>query len=171
MSKSIPQRIAEELSVRDAQVTAAVKLLDDGATVPFISRYRKEVTGGLDDTQMRTLEQRLHYLRELEDRRASILKSIGEQQKLTPELEAQIRSADTKNRLEDLYLPYKRKRRTKGQIAIESGLEPLADALFNDPSLDPEQQAQAYIDAEKNVADSKAALDGAKYILMEWSSQ
>ncbi len=134
---SISQQIANELNVKPAQVTAAIELLDEGATVPFISRYRKEVTGGLDDTQMRSLEDRLRYLRELEDRRAAILKSIGEQEKLTPELQSDILAADTKNRLEDLYLPYKPKRRTKGQIAIEAGLEPLADALFNDPGLDP----------------------------------
>ena len=168
---AIAQRIAEELKVLPKQVQAAIELLDDGASVPFISRYRKEVTGGLDDTQMRNLEERLRYLREMEDRREAILKSIDEQQKLTPELEAEIRSADSKNRLEDLYLPYKKKRRSKGQMAIEAGLEPLADALFADPSLDPEQQAGAYIDADKGIADSKAALDGAKYILMERFSE
>src|SRR6185436_15633808 len=121
---SITQRIAEELNVRPQQVDATVELLDEGATVPFISRYRKEVTGGLDDTQLRTLEERLRYLRELEERRDAILKSIEEQGKLTPELSAEINAADTKNRLEDLYLPYKPKRRTKAQIAIEAGLEP-----------------------------------------------
>ena len=131
---SISQRIAEELSVNEQQVSAAVALLDEGATVPFISRYRKEVTGGLDATQMRTLEERLRYLRELEERRAAILKSITEQEKLTPELERDILQADTKNRLEDLYLPYKPKRRTKGQIAKEAGLEPLAEALLADPT-------------------------------------
>jgi uncharacterized protein len=167
MSKSIPQRIAEELSVRDAQVTAAVKLLDDGATVPFISRYRKEVTGGLDDTQMRLLEERLHYLRELEDRRQSVLASIEEQGKLSPELNRSIEQADTKNRLEDLYLPYKQKRRTKAQIAREAGLEPVADALLQDPRLVPDEIAQAYINADAGVVDSKAVLDGAKQILME----
>jgi uncharacterized protein len=168
---SISQRIADELSVKEQQVNAAVQLLDEGATVPFIARYRKEVTGGLDDTQMRNLEERLRYLRELEDRRAAILKSIGEQDKLTPELETEINQADTKNRLEDLYLPYKPKRRTKGQIAIEAGLEPLAEALLSDPSLHPEQTAEAYIDSDKGVADTKAALDGAKYILMERFSE
>jgi uncharacterized protein len=168
---SISQRIAEELQVQPQQVNAAVQLLDEGATVPFIARYRKEVTGGLDDTQMRHLEERLRYLRELEDRRATILKSIAEQEKLTPELEAEINQADTKNRLEDLYLPYKPKRRTKGQIAIEAGLEPLAEALLADPNLNPEQQAENYIDADKGVADIKAALDGAKYILMERFSE
>jgi uncharacterized protein len=139
--------------------------------VPFIARYRKEVTGGLDDTQMRHLEERLRYLRELEERRETILKSVEEQGKLTPELAAELRAADTKNRLEDLYLPYKPKRRTKGQIAIEAGLEPLADALFNDPSQDPEQLASTFINADNGVADSKAALDGAKYILMERFSE
>ncbi|WP_444942573.1 Tex family protein [Microbulbifer sp. ZKSA004] len=165
-------RIAEELNVRPQQVTAAVSLLDEGATVPFIARYRKEVTGALDDTQLRTLEDRLRYLRELEERRAAILKSIDEQGKLTPELSQQINSADTKNRLEDLYLPYKPKRRTKGQIAIEAGLEPLADALINNPSLAPAAEAEQYLntdneDATLHVKDIKAALDGAKFILME----
>ena len=168
---SIFQRIADELQIQSQQVYAAVKLLDEGATVPFISRYRKEVTGGLDDSQMRQLEERLRYLRELEERRAAILKSIADQDKLTPELEAEINQADTKNRLEDLYLPYKPKRRTKGQIAIEAGLEPLANTLLEDPTRDPEQQAQDYIDPDKGVADSKAALDGAKYILMERFSE
>ncbi len=167
----ISKRIAEELAVNEAQVTAAVALLDEGATVPFISRYRKEVTGGLDDTQLRTLEDRLRYLRELEERRAAILKSIEEQGKLTPELAAEIGSADTKNRLEDLYLPYKPKRRTKAQIAIEAGLEPLADTLYNDPTQAPEVVAADYIDTEKGVADIKAALDGAKYILMDRFSE
>ena len=168
---SIPSRIAQELGVNEAQVSAAVALLDEGATVPFISRYRKEVTGGLDDTQMRDLETRLAYLRELEDRRTSILNSIKEQEKLTPELERDILAADTKNRLEDLYLPYKPKRRTKGQIAIEAGLLPLADTLFDDPNQDPAVLALEYINAELGVADVKAALDGAKYILMERLSE
>ncbi|MBQ0794806.1 Tex family protein [Zhongshania sp.] len=168
---SIPSRIAQELGVKEAQVSAAVALLDEGATVPFISRYRKEVTGGLDDTQMRDLETRLGYLRELEDRRTSILNSIKEQEKLTPELERDILSADTKNRLEDLYLPYKPKRRTKGQIAIEAGLLPLADTLFDNPNQDPATLALEYINAELGVADVKAALDGAKYILMERLSE
>ncbi|WP_445356470.1 Tex family protein [Microbulbifer sp. ANSA002] len=168
----INARIAEELNVRSQQVTAAVSLLDEGATVPFIARYRKEVTGALDDTQLRTLEERLRYLRELKERRAAILRSIDEQGKLTAELAQQINGADTKNRLEDLYLPYKPKRRTKGQIAIEAGLEPLADALINDPSLDPTAEAQQYLntdheDASLQVKDIKAALDGAKFILME----
>ncbi|WP_461482575.1 Tex family protein [Porticoccus sp.] len=169
--EKIQHQIATEINVKPAQVAAAVQLLDEGATVPFISRYRKEVTGGLDDTQLRTLEERLGYLRELEERRGSILASIEEQGKLTPELRQAILGADTKTRLEDLYLPYKPKRRTKGQIAIEAGLEPLADALFNDPGLDPEQLAQDYINAELGVADGKAALDGAKYILMERFSE
>src|SRR5690606_17923688 len=135
-------RIAQELTVTEPQVAAAVALLDEGATVPFISRYRKEVTGGLDDTQMRQLEERLRYLREMEERRATILASISEQGKLTPALESDIRAADTKSRLEDLYLPYKPKRRTKAMIAREAGLEPLADALFNDPTLVPETIAE-----------------------------
>jgi Transcriptional accessory protein len=168
---SISQRIAEELNVNEQQVSAAVALLDEGATVPFISRYRKEVTGGLDDSQMRTLEERLRYLRELEDRRAAILKSIAEQEKLTPELERDILQADTKNRLEDLYLPYKPKRRTKGQIAKEAGLEPLAEALLADPTLNPEAEAVKYLNAEHKIDDTKAALDGAKYILMEKFSE
>jgi len=159
--------IAEELGIRLQQVSAAVALLDEGATVPFIARYRKEVTGELDDSQLRTLEERLRYLREMEDRRESILKSIDEQGKLTDELKKDILAADTKTRLEDLYLPYKKKRRTKGQIAIEAGLEPLADALMNNPDLNPEAEAASFVNSEKEVADAKAALDGAKYILME----
>ena len=169
--RQIANVISTELQVDQKQVDAAIKLLDEGATVPFISRYRKEVTGGLDDSQMRTLEDRLRYLRELEDRRGSILKSIAEQEKLTPELEVEIRAAETKNRLEDLYLPYKQKRRTKGQIAREAGLQPLADALFGDRSLDPEQLATNFIDPEKGINDVKSALDGAKYILMEHFSE
>jgi uncharacterized protein len=168
---SIAKRIADELSVQEQQVSAAVGLLDEGATVPFISRYRKEVTGGLDDSQMRTLEERLRYLRELEDRRAAILKSIAEQDKLTPELERDIQIADTKNRLEDLYLPYKPKRRTKGQIAREAGLEPLAETLLADPTLAPEVEATKYFNAEHSINDVKSALDGAKYILMEKFSE
>ncbi|MBU2886336.1 RNA-binding transcriptional accessory protein [Gilvimarinus agarilyticus] len=168
---SIYQRIADELNIQGQQVSAAVNLLDEGATVPFISRYRKEVTGGLDDTQMRNLEERLRYLRELEERRDTILKSIAEQDKLTPELEGEIKSADTKTRLEDLYLPYKPKRRTKGQIAIEAGLEPLAQALLQDPTLAPDTEAAKYLNAEHKIDDIKAALDGAKYILMEKFSE
>ncbi|WP_372399196.1 Tex family protein [Azospirillum sp. HJ39] len=164
---SISQRIADELSVRESQVASAIVMLDEGSTVPFIARYRKEATGGLDDTQLRTLEERLGYLRELEDRRASILSTIQEQGKLTPELERQIKQADTKTRLEDLYLPYKQKRRTKAQIAREAGLEPLADALLADPTKRPDAEAAAFVDAEKGVADVKAALDGARHILVE----
>ncbi|HGF7548615.1 TPA: Tex family protein [Vibrio cholerae] len=167
MSKAICHQIAQELNVRPEQVIAAVTLIDDGNTVPFIARYRKEVTGGLDDTQLRNLDSRLAYLREMDDRRQTILKSIQEQGKLTPELEQAILSADSKNRLEDLYLPYKPKRRTKGQIAIEAGLEPLADTLWTKPNTDPESEAAKYINAEKGVADSKAALDGARAIVME----
>ena len=140
---SVNQRIADELSVALRQVSAAVELLDSGSTVPFIARYRKEVTGALDDAQLRTLEERLGYLRELDERRDAILKEITAQGKLTSELEAQIRAADAKARLEDLYLPYKPKRRTKAQIAREAGLEPLADLLLGDPAQDPQRAAQA----------------------------
>jgi len=164
---SISRRIADELGVREQQVNATVALLDEGATVPFIARYRKEVTGSLDDNQLRTLEERLRYLRELEDRRGTILNSIDEQGKLTDELRTAIQEADTKNRLEDLYLPYKPKRRTKAQIAREAGLEPLADALFGDPTLDPEATAAGYLNPEAGVEDTKAALEGARHILME----
>ncbi|KXO80759.1 Tex family protein [Stutzerimonas stutzeri] len=164
---SINSRIANELGVRPQQVAAAVALLDEGSTVPFIARYRKEVTGSLDDTQLRNLEERLRYLRELDERRISILASIEEQGKLTPELKREIDLADTKTRLEDLYLPYKQKRRTKGQIALEAGLGELADALFGNPELNPESEATRFIDAEKGFADVKAVLEGAKYILME----
>ncbi|MFS0825371.1 Tex family protein [Pseudomonas phoenicis] len=164
---SINSRIAEELGVRPQQVEAAVALLDEGSTVPFIARYRKEVTGSLDDTQLRHLDERLRYLRELDERRASILSSIQEQGKLTPELARDINLADTKTRLEDLYLPYKQKRRTKGQIALEAGLGELADTLYDDPQRGPESEAARFVDADKGVADVKAALDGAKYILME----
>jgi len=164
---SIPSRIATLLNVQVRQVDAAIALLDDKATVPFIARYRKEATGGLDDTQLRTLEERLGYLRELEDRRAAILKSVDEQGKLTPGLKAQIDEADTKARLEDLYLPYKPKRRTKGQIAREAGLEPLALALLHDPTLTPEAVAAGSVDTEKKVPDAAAALEGARSILIE----
>ena len=172
----IAQRIAEELGVRPQQVAAAVQLLDEGATVPFISRYRKEVTDNLDDTQLRNLEERLNYLRELEDRRAAILSSIAEQGKLTPELAAAVAAAETKQSLEDLYLPYKLKRRTKAQIAREAGLEALADALFDNPTLTPETEAAKYVNrqaepAELHVPDIKAALDGARQILMERFSE
>lgn len=167
MTKSISQRIAEELAVREAQVNAAIRLLDEGSTVPFIARYRKEVTGELDDSQMRSLEERLHYLREMEERRSTILASIEEQDKLTPDLKRSLLEADTKNRLEDLYLPYKPKRRTKAQIAREAGLEPLADALLEDPQQIPEALAEHYLNPEAGIGDSKAALDGARQILME----
>lgn len=167
MNNSINQLIASELNVRLEQINAAVSLLDDGNTVPFVARYRKEVTGGLDDTQLRNLESRLGYLRELDDRRKVILKSISEQNKLTPQLEAEINQADSKTRLEDLYLPYKPKRRTKGQIAIEAGIEPLADLLWQHPDTDPEAAAHNHIEADKGFADTKAVLDGARAILME----
>jgi uncharacterized protein len=166
VTTSIQQRIAEELNVGERQVTAAVDLLDGGATVPFIARYRKEATGTLDDAQLRTLEERLRYLRELEERRAAILESIGSQGKLDDALQAQIMAADSKARLEDLYLPYKPKRRTKAQIAREAGLEPLAEQLLGDPASDP-QAAAAFVDAEKGVADVAAALAGARAILVE----
>src|SRR5690554_7051477 len=145
---SIASRIATELTVRPEQVAATVALLDEGASVPFISRYRKEVTGSLDDTQLRYLEERLRYLRELEDRRSSILASIEEQGKLTPELDREIRQADTKTTLEDLYLPYKPKRRTRGQIALEAGLGPLAEQLYADTTLDPRQLAAGFVAAD-----------------------
>ncbi|AJP57847.1 RNA-binding transcriptional accessory protein [Pandoraea vervacti] len=163
----IVQRIADELGVQPRQVAAAVQLLDEGATVPFIARYRKEVTDNLDDTQLRNLEERLLYLRELEDRRAAILTSIEEQGKLTDELRTAIVAAETKQTLEDLYLPYKQKRRTRAQIAREAGLEPLAQALLGDPTLDPQVEAAKFVDADKGVADIKAALDGARDILSE----
>lgn len=167
----IARHIAEAIGARAEQVAAAVKLLDEGATVPFIARYRKEVTGGLDDTQLRHLEEQLIYERELEDRRAAILAALEESGKLTDELAELINAADTKQRLEDLYLPYKPKRRSRAQVAKEAGLEPLADALFNDPTLDPETTAQAYVNADKGVADTKAALDGARDILAERFSE
>ncbi|CAB3798722.1 Tex family protein [Pararobbsia alpina] len=163
----IVQRIATELAVQPRQVAATVELLDEGATVPFIARYRKEVTGDLDDTQLRTLEERLIYLRELEERRAAILQSIHEQGKLTDALAEAIGAADSKQLLEDLYLPYKQKRRTRAQIAREAGLEPLAHALLADPTLDPQTEAAKYVDTDKGVADLKAALDGARDILSE----
>jgi len=163
----IAQQIAKELSVKEIQVSSAIGLLDEGASVPFISRYRKEATGGLDDTQMRDLEERLGYLRELEARRAVILKSITEQDKLTPELSASIGAAATKSELEDLYLPYKPKRRTKAQIAREAGLQPLADQLLNDPSLSPEAVAETFLNTNAKIVTTKDALDGAKQILME----
>ncbi|MFF9163756.1 Tex family protein [Streptomyces longwoodensis] len=168
---SIEGRIAEELGVRERQVKAAVELLDSGSTVPFIARYRKEATEMLDDAQLRTLEERLRYLRELEDRRSAILESVREQGKLTEELEARIRGAETKARLEDIYLPYKPKRRTKAQIAREAGLEPLAEGLLGDPGVDPAAAAAAFVDADKGVADAQAALDGARAILTERFSE
>ena len=167
LNQQISQLIAQELNVRDSQILAAIQLLDDGNTIPFIARYRKEATGGLDDTQLRHFETRLIYLRELEERRQTILKSIEEQGKLTDELRDKIQATQSKTELEDLYLPFKPKRRTKGQIAIEAGLEPLADLLWNEPKTVPESTALDYVNAEKGVADVKAALDGARYILME----
>jgi protein Tex len=167
MLPPIEHRIANELGVRPAQVNAAITLLDEGATVPFISRYRKEATDGLDDTQLRNLEERLTYLRDLEDRRTAILASIEEQGKLTPELKTEIGDAETKQRLEDLYLPYKQKRRTKAQIAREAGIEPLAFGLLENPELTPEDEAAKFINADAGFADTKAVLDGARQILME----
>lgn len=176
MLQTIEHRIATELGVKPAHVIAAVQLLDEGATVPFIARYRKEVTGELDDIQLRLLEERLTYLRELEERRATVRASIEEQGKLTAELKAEIDGAETKQRLEDLYLPYKSRRRTKAQMAREAGLEPLADALFNDPTLVPEIEAAQYVRTgieppEQHVPDVKAALDGARQILIERFSE
>jgi uncharacterized protein len=176
MLPSIEQRLAAEIAAKPAQIAAAIALLDEGATVPFISRYRKEATGGLDDTQLRLLEDRLRYLRELEERREAIIASITEQGKMTPELLKAVSLATDKTHLEDLYLPYKPKRRTKAQIALEAGLEPLADALLANPTLNPEEEAAKYLrdpftseagDANPGVADAKAALDGARQILME----
>ncbi|MGO4706904.1 Tex family protein [Microvirga sp. 2MCAF38] len=164
---SIGQRIASELNAQEWQVKAAIDLLDAGSTVPFIARYRKEVTGTLDDAQLRTLEERLRYLREMDDRRKAILDSIREQDKLTDELAAQINGAETKARLEDLYLPYKPKRRTKAQIAKEAGLEPLADLLLSAPTRDPKESAAGFVNAEKEVATAEAALEGARSILVE----
>ena len=160
-------KIAQELGVREQQVEATVTLLDGGATVPFIARYRKEVTGGLDDAQLRTLEERLTYLRELEARRTAILDSIREQGKLDAALEASILAADSKGRLEDIYLPYKPKRRTKAEIAREAGLEPLAELLLTQPGNDPQAVAAGFVDPNKEVADGAAALEGARAILVE----
>ena len=167
LNQQISQIIAAELTVQPQQILAAIQLLDDGNTIPFIARYRKEATGGLDDTQLRHFETRLIYLRELEERRQTILKSIEEQGKLTDELRDKIYATQSKTELEDLYLPYKPKRRTKGQIAIEAGLEPLADLLWNEPKNDPESTALSFVNADKGVTDTKVALDGARYILME----
>ena len=166
-NQSVEQRIADELGVAVRQVSAAVELLDGGATVPFIARYRKEATGTLDDVQLRTLEERLRYLRELDERREAIRKEISAQGKLTTELEQQIRAADSKARLEDLYLPYKPKRRTKAQIAREAGLEPLADLLLGDPARDPHGEAANFVDPDGGVPDANAALEGARAILVE----
>jgi uncharacterized protein len=159
--------IAQEIKVKPAQVEAAIRLLNDGATIPFIARYRKEDTGELNDVQLRFIHERLFYLRELNERRAVILQSIREQEKLTPELEKSILTADTKTRLEDLYLPFRPKRRTKAQVAVEAGLDPLAQALWNNPDLDPEAEAVQFINLETGVEDAKAALEGARHILME----
>ena len=167
--KSVTARLAEELAVGERQVTAAVALLDEGATVPFIARYRKEITGSLDDGQLRTLEERLRYLRELDERRAAVLASIEEQGKLTDELKAALLSADTKSRVEDIYLPYKPKRRTKAQIAREAGLEPLADRLLADPALVPDDAAAEFV--SDDVADATAALEGARHILIERAAE
>src|SRR4051812_12213710 len=164
---SIHQRIAGELSVQEWQVKAAIDLLDGGATVPFIARYRKETTGTLDDVQLRALEERLRYMRELDDRRKAVLDSIREQGKLTDGLLAQINATDTKARLEDLYLPYKPKRRTKAQIAREAGLQPLADGLLADPSQDPKQAAAVFVNADVGIATPEEALEGARAILVE----
>ncbi|MGP3982353.1 Tex family protein [Streptomyces sp. KR80] len=167
MTTSVEGRIAEELGVRERQVKAAVELLDGGSTVPFIARYRKEATETLDDAQLRSIEERLRYLRELEERRTAILESVRAQGKLDEQLEAQIRAADSKARLEDIYLPFKPKRRTKAQIAREAGLEPLADGLLGDPSVEPLAAAAAFVDPDQGVADAPAALEGARAILTE----
>ena len=171
MLASITSRLAAELQVREAQVTATIALFDEGATVPFVARYRKEVTGGLDDIQLRQLDERLRYLRELDERRLSIIQSISQQGKLTGELESALYAADNKTALEDLYLPYKPKRRTKAQIAREAGLEPLADLLLSDPTQDPQRAATAFVNVEQGVADEKAALEGARAILIERFSE
>ncbi|MEJ2181251.1 MAG: Tex-like N-terminal domain-containing protein, partial [Gammaproteobacteria bacterium] len=163
----ISLRISEELGVKQSQVDAAIALLNEGATVPFIARYRKEMTNGLDDTQLRQLEERLTYLRELEDRRATILKSIDEQEKLTPDLKKEILAADTKTRLEDLYAPYKPKRRTKAQIAREAGIEPLLDAILEDPTQNPETLAESYINVKAGFKDAATTLEGARQIFLE----
>ncbi|MCX7195825.1 MAG: RNA-binding transcriptional accessory protein, partial [Proteobacteria bacterium] len=173
MLPSIEQRLTVEIAAKPAQIASAIALLDEGATVPFIARYRKEATGGLDDIQLRLLEERLRYLRELEERRATIITSITEQGKMTPGLLNAISHAEDKTHLEDLYLPYKPKRRTKAQIALEAGLEPLADALLANPMLQPEQEAAQYLKPpftveqcdNPGVPDIKAALDGARQIL------
>src|SRR5712672_4452579 len=164
---NINRQIAEELGVREQQIEATVGLLDGGATVPFVARYRKEITGGLDDAQLRTLEERLNYLRELEERRSAILNSVREQGKLDAALEAAILAADSKGRLEDIYLPFKPKRRTKAEIAKEAGLEPLSELLLTQPQNDPQVAAAPFVNADKEVADAAAALEGARAILVE----
>src|ERR1700712_2861663 len=164
---NINRQIAEELGVREQQIEATVTLLDGGATVPFVARYRKEITGGLDDSQLRTLKERLNYLRELEERRTTILNSVREQGKLDQGLEAAILAADSKGRLEDIYLPFKPKRRTKAEIAREAGLEALAERLLRQPQTDPKVAAADFIDPDKQVADVEAALEGARAILVE----
>ena len=167
----ISDRIAQELGVNARQVETAVRLLDEGATVPFIARYRKEATGGLDDTQLRTLEERLGYLRELEQRRETVLNSIADQDQLSPELEAAIRAADTKTRLEDLYAPYRPRRRTRAQSAREAGLEPVLDSLLQNPAQQPETAAAGYLNAEAGFADATAVLEGARQIFLERVSE
>ncbi len=168
---SIPRRIAAELKVAESQVSAAVDLLDAGSTVPFIARYRKEATGALDDAQLRTLEERLRYLRELEDRRAAVLESIRSQDKLTPEVEQAVLGAESKSKLEDLYLPFKPKRRTKAMIAREAGLGSLAAGLLADPNQDPRKSAEKFVDADKGVKTPEEALEGARAILVEQFSE
>ncbi len=167
IEQRISSRIAEDINATIAQVDAAITLLDEGATVPFIARYRKEVTMGLDDTQLRNLEERLVYLRDMEDRRSAIIKSIDEQGKLSDELKLSLMAADTKTRLEDLYAPYKPKRRTKAQIAREAGIEPLLDALLEDPALSPEVAAEEYLNEEAGFSDQGSVLEGARNIFLE----
>lgn len=169
--RPIAERLSEELSISNSQANAAISMLDEGATVPFIARYRKEATQGLDDGQLRSLEERLRYMRDLDDRKKTVLKAIEEQGKLDGSLKTAIVTAQTKARVEDLYLPFKKKRRTKAQIAREAGLEPLADELFKDPSLKPEDVARSYIDKDKGIEDEKSALEGAKQILVERFSE
>ncbi len=168
---SIENTLAKELKAQPKQVVSAIELLDSGASVPFIARYRKEATGGLDDTQLRQLEEKLTYYRGLDERRATILKSIESQDQLSDKLRQQILAANTKQQLEDLYLPFRPKRKSKGKTAIQAGLQPLADELLSNPSLNPEIEARKYINTDKNVPDSQAALDGAKAILTERFSE
>ncbi len=167
ITQRISSRIAEDINAKITQVNAAITLLDEGATVPFIARYRKEVTMGLDDTQLRNLEERLVYLRDMEDRRAAIIKSIEEQGKLTDELKLSLTQADTKTRLEDLYAPYKPRRRTKAQIAREAGIEPLLDSLLENPALSPEVSAKDYLNEDAGFADESSVLEGARNIFLE----